>query len=344
MEAADNISTVPTTLITGFFGVGKTTTLRSLIERKPEDEKWAILVNEFGEVGIDGALLENLSGDGVQIREIVGGCLCCTANVPMRVAVTEILRRTRPDRLLIEPTGIGHPAGLIDELRSDGLADAIDLRAVICLVDPRVIHDARIQEAAVFRDQVAIADVLIAGKADLAGEDDIARFHEWARNLFPPKSHIAVAAEGNIDYRFLDLAPGRYAVGAEVDHRHNPAETEVQVRSSGSHQFERIQSAGDEYHGCGWVFGPDFIFDQGDIADCLGPPGLPGIEAAGAALRAKGVFRVGGDWILLNRTGAECTVGDIAYRRDSRIEVIVPNGVTADWDRLERALLECLKS
>ncbi|MFP6688712.1 MAG: GTP-binding protein, partial [Alphaproteobacteria bacterium] len=173
MNDQDPIAAVPTTLITGFFGVGKTTAMRSLIARKPADKKWAILVNEFGEVGVDGALLEGLTGDKVQIREITGGCLCCTANVPMRVAVTEILRRVRADRLLIEPTGIGHPAGLIDELRRDGLADAIELRAVICIVDPRLIHDERIQQADVFRDQIAISDILVAGKADLASEDEI---------------------------------------------------------------------------------------------------------------------------------------------------------------------------
>lgn len=336
------IAAVPTTLITGFFGVGKTTTLRSLIQRKPAAETWAILVNEFGEVGVDGAALENLSGDGVQIREIVGGCLCCTANVPMRVAVTEILRRVRPDRLLIEPTGIGHPAGLIDELASDGLADAIELHAVICLVDPRLILDERIQAAQVFRDQVAIADVLIAGKADLASADELARFHQWAEQLFPPKSHIDAAAGGNIDYRFLDEKWGGRA--GEITRSHRHGEIIVERRSSKSGAFQRIPSAGDGYVGCGWIFPPDFRFDHGEIADCLGPPGLAGIDGAGKALRVKGVFRTGRDWVLVNRSGGECDVSEIAYRRDSRAEVIVPEGAAADWDALEAAILDCLKN
>jgi G3E family GTPase len=336
------IAAVPTTLITGFFGAGKTTTLRSLIERKPGSEKWAILVNEFGEVGVDGALLEPLSGDGVQIREIAGGCLCCTANVPMRVAVTEILRRVRPHRLLIEPTGIGHPAGVIDELRSGGLADAIELNAVICIVDPRLIHDERIQAAQVFRDQIAIADVLIAGKADLASSDEIEKFHAWAKDLFPPKSHIETAADGNIDFRLLDEKWSGRAGETTRGHRHGV--NAVEMRSSKAGAFERIPSAGDGYQGCGWVFGPDFIFDHGDIADCLGPPGLAGIDGAGAALRVKGVFRTGRDWILLNRSGGECDVSEIAYRRDSRAEVIVPGAAAPDWDALEAEILDCLKN
>ena len=336
------IAAVPTTLIAGCFGVGKTTTLRSLIERKPAAEKWAILVNEFGEVGVDGAALENLSDDGVQIREIVGGCLCCTANVPMRVAVTEILRRVRPDRLLIEPTGIGHPAGLIDELQSDGLADAIQLHAVICIVDPRLIHDERIQAAQVFRDQVAIADVLVAGKADLASNDEIEKFHAWAKELFPPKSHIEAAAGGNIDYGLLDEKWGGRAGDPTPSHGHG--ENVIEMRSSDAGDFERIPSAGDGYQGCGWVFPPEFIFDCGEITDCLGPPGLAGIDGAVAALRVKGVFRTGRDWVLLNRSGGECDVSEIAYRRDSRAEVIVPVGAAADWDKLEAAMLDCLKN
>ena len=334
------ITAVPTTLITGFFGVGKTTTLRSLIERKPETETWAILVNEFGEVGVDGALLEPLSGNGVQVREIAGGCLCCSVNVPMRVAVTEILHRVRPDRLLVEPTGIGHPAGLIDELRDAELAAAIELRAVICIVDPRLIQDERIQQAKVFWDQVAAADVLVAGKEDLASEAELDRFREWAGALFPPKTHIAAATHGEIDFGFLDLKFGGKTVGAAQGHEHS--KSGAQARFFGHGSFERLPSAGAGFRGCGWIFGPNFIFDRGGIADCLGPPGLPGI-ATGAALRVKGVFRTGRDWMYLNRSGSACDISEIAYRRDSRAEVIVPEGASVDWDRLEVAILDCLK-
>jgi len=101
-------------LLTGFFGVGKTTTIRSLLSRKPENESWAILINEFGEVAVDQTALEINNETNVTIREIPGGCICCVMNVPMREAVAEIFQRSRPDRLLIEPTGLGHPAGILD--------------------------------------------------------------------------------------------------------------------------------------------------------------------------------------------------------------------------------------
>ena len=145
---------IPTTLFTGFFGVGKTTAIRSLLSRKPKNESWAILVNEFGEVAIDQTALNTVNEKNIIIREIPGGCMCCVVNVPMKVAIAEILRRGKPDRLLIEPTGIGHPSGILDELRNADLKDVVDVGAVICFVDPRFIGDPRIQEVEVFRDQV----------------------------------------------------------------------------------------------------------------------------------------------------------------------------------------------
>ena len=131
---------IPTSLITGFLGTGKTTTILHLLKQKPASEKWAVLVNEFGEIGIDGALL---SGSGAEIREVAGGCMCCVADLPMQVALNMLIAKTKPDRLLIETTGLGHPQALIDTMTDDYYGTLLELRAVICLVDPRKLSDPR---------------------------------------------------------------------------------------------------------------------------------------------------------------------------------------------------------
>ena len=89
----DPISAVPTNIITGFLGAGKTSTILHLLKTKPEQERWAVLVNEFGEIGIDGSLLESQHSEqhGVYIREVPGGCMCCTAGLPMQVALAQLL-------------------------------------------------------------------------------------------------------------------------------------------------------------------------------------------------------------------------------------------------------------
>ena len=87
-------------LISGFLGTGKTTALKSLMEQKDPNEKWVIIVNEFGEIGIDGAVL---SDNGIPVAEIAGGCLCCTAGPQMGVTVQKMLRDAKPDRQFINP-------------------------------------------------------------------------------------------------------------------------------------------------------------------------------------------------------------------------------------------------
>ena len=114
---------VPTNIITGFLGSGKTTAIQSLLKQKPAHEKWAVLVNEFGEIGIDGTIL---SDSGAIIKEVPGGCMCCAAGVPTSVALVALLK-TEPDRLIVEPTGLGHPKKIFSTLSSEQFSQHIEL-------------------------------------------------------------------------------------------------------------------------------------------------------------------------------------------------------------------------
>ena len=112
------IAAVPTNIITGFLGVGKTSTILDLLAQKPKHERWAILINEFGEVGIDGSLVQGFLKEDQQvfIKEVPGGCMCCAAGLPMQIALNQLLARAKPHRLLIEPTGLGHPIEVLETL------------------------------------------------------------------------------------------------------------------------------------------------------------------------------------------------------------------------------------
>ena len=104
----NNLCAIPTNIITGFLGAGKTSAILHLLRSKPADERWAVLVNEFGEIGVDGSLLEGRHSEEQQvyIREVPGGCMCCTSGLPMQIALNQLLTKSRPHRLLIEPTGL----------------------------------------------------------------------------------------------------------------------------------------------------------------------------------------------------------------------------------------------
>ena len=165
-----------TNLITGFLGSGKTTSILHLLANKDPAEKWAVLVNEFGEGGIDGALLAN---SGAMIKEIPGGCMCCVNGLPMQVGLNTLLRQGKPDRLLIEPTGLGHPKQILDLLTAPVYEPWIDLRATLCLLDPRQLLDEKTLSNENFRDQLASADIIVANKSDRSTPESQAALAAW---------------------------------------------------------------------------------------------------------------------------------------------------------------------
>lgn len=127
-----SIKAVPTNIITGFLGVGKTTAILNLMKNKPDNERWAILVNEFGEIGVDGSLVGGQHSDNqnVFIREVPGGCMCCAAGLPMQIALNQLLSEARPDRLLIEPTGLGHPKEVLEVLSTGHFRQILSLKRI----------------------------------------------------------------------------------------------------------------------------------------------------------------------------------------------------------------------
>jgi len=102
------IRAVPSNIITGFLGVGKTSAIVYLLKYKPINERCAILVNEFGEIGVNGSLFEgqHSNGDGVFIREVPGGCMCCAAGLPMQIALNQLLAKAKPDHTAAEALAI----------------------------------------------------------------------------------------------------------------------------------------------------------------------------------------------------------------------------------------------
>ena len=174
-------------LISGFLGTGKTTALKSLMAQKDPNEKWVIIVNEFGEIGIDGAVL---SDNGIPVAEIAGGCLCCTAGAQMGTTVQKMLRDAQPDRLMIEASGLAHAASVIDELKAKPLDSMLEIGAVFTVVDPRQFINPDYAQQALYKDQIGICDVLVASKTDLCTPEQLAEFHDKAAKLFPPKAKV----------------------------------------------------------------------------------------------------------------------------------------------------------
>jgi G3E family GTPase len=207
---------INTNIITGFLGVGKTTLIGQLLAHKPKGEVWAVLVNEFGEIGIDGGLLnatvagnDNLATEsgmtptkkaGVVIKEVPGGCLCCVSGLPTQVAINQLIQHTKPDRLLIEPTGLGHPAEIAKLLTSEYYQHVITLQTSVCLVDARKVSDPRYQQHDTFTQQLTMADVLLANKAQDYTETDHLQLQQFLSQL-----HLQHTPLITVDNHFTDV-------------------------------------------------------------------------------------------------------------------------------------------
>ncbi|WP_169741307.1 CobW family GTP-binding protein [Andreprevotia chitinilytica] len=342
-------------LVTGFLGVGKTTALLKLLADKPADEYWAVVVNEFGEVGIDGATLSGDGGDAVQVAEVPGGCICCTTSPMLRVALGKIakggIERKRPDRLLIEPSGLGHPAGIVDLLRDPMVASAYELHAVVTLLDPRHLDDSRYTGNETWRDQIELADVLVLNKADLAEAVQIDRALKLGDALFPPKLAVVTAVKGAFDAALLDLAldASRWP-DAPQPHQHGlAAQTSLAPRRKSrdvvaepvSWPIRKTQSSLGS-HSCGWIYPPDAMFHSAALAalfEQLSDPVALGLQGLS---RAKGVFHTERDWYRFDWVDGMPGATVSAYRRDSRFEVIVDAATPPDWAALEAAIAVAL--
>lgn len=128
------LTQIPTHLICGPLGAGKTSLIRSLLMQKPVGERWAVLINEFGQIGLDAALLST-DEKGISLAEVAGGCLCCVNGVPFQIGLSRLLRKTKPDRLLIEPSGLGHPTELMAQLGAPPWQGVLALQPCVTVLD-----------------------------------------------------------------------------------------------------------------------------------------------------------------------------------------------------------------
>jgi G3E family GTPase len=124
-------------IITGSFGSGKTTAIRWLMAHKPEEELWVVILNEFTDAGVDALTVAESSRGKYDVRLVAGGCLCCVGELQFGKQLRDLLRNFKPARLLIEPSGAGHAADIVDTLALYETQQALQLDSVICLVDPQ---------------------------------------------------------------------------------------------------------------------------------------------------------------------------------------------------------------
>ncbi|WP_406734339.1 GTP-binding protein [Vibrio scophthalmi] len=318
---------VPTNIITGFLGVGKTTTILNLLKNKPANEKWAVLVNEFGEIGIDGAILTD---QGALIKEVPGGCMCCTAGVPMSVGINALLRQ-KPDRLIIEPTGLGHPKQVVATLTSEQYQNYVDLKATIALVDPRNLLIEKYITNQNFNDQLDSADVVVGNKVDLCAVADIDAFNDWITNQSPAKIFSKLVKQGDLPQEVLDIERVHGSASSHIEHHHHDhASQEPQFELPPGEAFIRRENKGQGYFSCGWLFGAEYEFDFDLLFSMLSDLTAERIKAVVNTDQGTYAFNVANGVVSVNQMSLSGF--------ESRLEVI--DSQLMPWDQLEAILLK----
>ena len=132
------LQNIPTHVIAGPLGAGKTSLIKHLLAQRPAHERWAVLINEFGQIGLDAALLTQ-DDDGIALGEVAGGCLCCVNGAPFQVGLGRLLRKAKPDRLFIEPSGLGHPAQLLKQLRAAPWQQVLAVQPCVMVLDAQAL-------------------------------------------------------------------------------------------------------------------------------------------------------------------------------------------------------------
>ena len=254
------LTKTPVTIVTGFLGSGKTTLIRHILANAG-GRRLALIINEFGDVGVDGDLLEGCADEACPreaIIELANGCICCTVADDFAPAVSALLARDpKPDHIVIETSGLALPKPLVKafdwpELRTrltvDGVVAVVDAAAVVegrfasdparvaeqRAADPSLDHDNPLEE--VYEDQLLCADLVLLNKADLVDPRDLERLSAQIVLALPRAVKIAATREGVIDPDVLlgvraaaedDLAARPSHHELEGEHNHDDFDTFV---------------------------------------------------------------------------------------------------------------------
>jgi len=336
-------------IFSGFLGAGKTTLIKKLIKEAYAGEKLVLIENEFGEIGVDGGFMQDA---GIKVNELNSGCICCSLVGDFAKALKKVYAEYRPDRILIEPSGVGKLSDVISAVKSAGL-DNCKINAYTAVVDASKCKMYMKNFGEFFNDQIETAACIIFSHADVTDADKL----EAAVKLV--RGHNGKATLVTTDWRQLDgkdiLAAMEHATTLETEltdlkeeHEccHGHHHEEEHECCHGHHHEEEHECCHGHRHDHGhdhahhhadevftsWGVETSKKFDKAELEKLLSS--LSDAARFGEVLRAKGIVAgSGAEWIHFDYIPGEVNVRTGAAAVTGRLCVI---GAKIDGGALEK--------
>lgn len=221
----------PVSILTGYLGSGKTTLLRRIL--KETTKKIAVIINEFGDIGIDGKVIR---GKNVNMIELTGGCVCCSLEGEFKAAIKEVIAKTNPELIVVETTGVAEPEAIafdleesLPEIRLDSVITVVDADGIIRF--PSIGHTGRVQ--------IEMGDVILVNKTDLVSPEDIVKVEKKLREI-NGKATLFRTYKCEIDSELLFGTYTNKTTKQAKKHDHDPSIDFFQISVDKEIQKERL--------------------------------------------------------------------------------------------------------
>jgi cobalamin biosynthesis protein CobW len=295
---------IPATVVTGFLGAGKTTLIRHMLQNA-EGKRIALIINEFGDLGVDGDILKGCGSETCtedDIMELSNGCICCTVAEDFIPTMEKLLaRENRPDHIVIETSGLALPQPLVRAFNWPGINTKVTVDGVVTVVDGKAVSEGRFAHnlAAVdaqramdenldhetplselFEDQIACADMIVVNKTDLLTPDEAEALASRLKSESREGVQVVRASMGALP---VDVLLGQ-GIGAE-----NDLEARHEVHHHHHHDGDEDDDHDDHHHDHGHDEFESFVVTRGEIAD---PKGFA--DRVAAIIRDHDILRLKG--------------------------------------------------
>ena len=310
-------------LLFGFLGSGKTTLLRRILGERAGERKMAVIVNEFGAVGVDGDVI---AGSNVNLVELTSGCLCCTLRGSLMSAVEELREKAAVEQIVVEATGVASPGDMLEDLNESRISHELDVGPLVAVVDAPKFTRLQQMLGEFYEEQVENADVLVLNKIDLATPGELDEAKAAVREI-NPDAVLLFAEQGDTDLALL------------LDGPESELLAQVKAEAEGHpHRHRHDGHASDRDHGHGDHHDHDHHHDHAHshapaesfVMDASGDFSRAGLVDAFASMpanvwRSKGFLTVDGEPSLLQFTMGQLEIESAPERERPYLVVIGEN-------------------